>query len=249
MIIGGSLLLGFGRGDMVAQVAWDRAVSMSLVHERVLGLLDLSELFLGRCESAAPPKSVDLHEGPSTNSLRIGWLEYATVVSPDGDGCSAARFTVHFDGGRPDEQLPTDESGYEVLSAVVYERAGAWFRIALQHGSAWMRRERADDFAPYPEILEETLPYIREGWDGRLWRVPAEGEAAAIPAPWRAILGRHVNVEVIGLRQVRSVRWVQVRIATEVCGRTYEGVTATTGWIPAYRASGEPSLWFYSRGC
>jgi hypothetical protein len=64
-----------------------------------------------------------------------------------------------------------------------------------------------------------------------------------------AILGRDVTVEVIGFRQVRSVRWVQVRIATEVCGRTYEGVTAKTGWIPAYRASGEPSLWFYSRGC
>jgi hypothetical protein len=148
LILAVSLLLGAPRGDITAQPTWERAVARSLVHERVIGLLDLSELFLGRCESAAPPKSADLYQGPSANTLRIGWVEYATAVAPDGAGCSAAQFTVHFDGGRADEELPIDECGYEVLSAVVYERAGEWFRIALQHGSAWLRREHADDFAP-----------------------------------------------------------------------------------------------------
>jgi hypothetical protein len=242
-----SLLLA-GRGDVAAQATWDRAVTSALVRERVIGLLNLGDLVGGGC-GRAESRSIDMYDGPSAASRRIGWLEFrVTDRTPDGASCGSAEFTIHPDGGRADEQLPTEESGYEVQAAVVYERDRDWYRIAIQNGSAWVRRESADDFAAYPEILVGSSSYIRQGWDGRLWQLPGEREAA-IPASWMAILGRDVNVEVIGFRQVRGVRWVQVRIATEVCGRTYEGVSATTGWIPAYRSSGEPSLWFYSRGC
>ena len=33
------------------------------------------------------------------------------------------------------------------------------------------------------------------------------------------------------------------------CGSIYEGVTDVTGWIPAYRPNGTPTMWFASRGC
>ena len=66
-----------------------------------------------------------------------------------------------------EEQLPADESGYETPAAVVYQRSGPWFRIALQQGSAWITRDTSNGFLSYPELIEGTpdLSEKRVGWE------------------------------------------------------------------------------------
>ena len=106
--------------------------------------------------------------------------------------------------GNADEELPTEESGYEIQAVIVYQQSGLWFRVALPQGSAWVLRSSNADFEPFPELLGHNLAYLRKGWDGSWWQTP---------------------------------------------GATLNGVTAATGWIPAYQPLGAPSVWFYARGC
>jgi hypothetical protein len=55
-----------------------------------------------------------------------------TPVSP--------RIAFQASGFVDEQELPSDESGYEIAAAVVYERRGQWFRIALPQGSGWITR-------------------------------------------------------------------------------------------------------------
>lgn len=227
---------------------WQWAVSMNLTEERVIGLLDLPEIVGYGC-GANEPKSIDLHGTPSTSTPAIGSIGMlVTDRNADGTSCGSAELTVHRAASSSDEELPTEESGYEVRAAVVYERSGPWFRIALQRGSAWLHHERLDDFHSYPEVLKHGRAYIKQDWDGRLWRTAGTGTPTRIPAAWAKYLGRDISVEILGSRRVGNEIWIQLRLETETCGNTLQGVTPTTGWIPAYRSSGA-SVWFYSRGC
>jgi hypothetical protein len=237
-----------GRTNQDAQ-EWKRSVGTNLVRERVVGLLNLPELVGDGC-GRAQPASVNLYDSPSAAAVPIGSIRFQ-VTDPQADrsACEKADLVVRGTGARVDEEIPTDESDYEVQAAVVYERAGSWFRIALQRGSGWIARQTESDFQPYPEALEQKLTYIREGWDGRLWRAPASGTSARVPSTWTPYLGDDVSAQILEVRRVRDETWIRVRLDAERCGETLKGVVATTGWLPAYQQSGRTSLWFYARGC
>ena len=228
---------------------WHRAVSENLTTERVAGLLDLPEIVGGGC-GPDQPGSIALYAAASTAAAPIGHIRlHVEDRQAGGVSCGAATVVVQRTAGGAEEQLPTEESGYEVAAAVVYERSGAWFRVALQRGSAWVNRDTPADFASYPELLTERLAYLREGWDGRLWRAPGAAGPARVPEGWAARLGGVIPIDVLAVQRAGGTLWIRVRLQTETCGETIPKATPETGWVPAYRSSGETSAWFHSRGC
>jgi hypothetical protein len=233
---------------MSAGAAAQTMHSPSEPQERIIGLLDLPEIVGGGC-GPATPASADLHSRASTASAVTGSLHYVVADrQSDGGACGSTRLEVRPRDGSGDEGLPTLESGYEIAAAIVHERSGNWFRIALRHGSAWIRREHAQDFKAYPELLTETLAYLRPGWDGQLWRAPDVGPARVPPA-WGQYLDKEVTVEVLEIRRTHADVWLHVRLKTDTCGGTLPGVEEIAGWVRGYRASGVTSAWFFSRGC
>ena len=170
-----------------------------------------------------------------------------SILVIDSDTVQRAALVFRRAQGNVEEALPTDESGYEVPALVVYQRFGPWFRVALQRGSAWLQGTPAD-FRSYPELLIGRLGYLRKGWDGKLCVAPS-GVGAPIGTAWQRYLIDDLPVTVLNVHRMGDDVWVEVRLEPESCGEKLEGVSPATGWVPAYRPWGTPSVWFYSRGC
>ena len=140
-----------------------------------------------------------LRPGPGTHRRsaqsaggRWGRLWPVTDRQADGRGCGSAQLTVQRMNGNADEELPTEESGYEIQAVIVYQQSGLWFRVALPQGSAWVLRSSDADFEPFPELLGHKLAYLRKGWDGSWWQTPGAGSATRVAAGW-TIPGRRYS--------------------------------------------------------
>jgi hypothetical protein len=224
-------------------------VSSGQIRERVVGLLNLPEVVGDGC-GQADAKRVVLYSAPSTSSPPIGAITLlVTDRQADGRGCGSAQLTVQRVDGNAGEELPTEESGYEIQAVVVHQRSGLWFRVALPQGSAWVLRSSDADFEPFPELLVHKLAYLRKGWDGSWWQTPGAGSATRVAAGWTRYLEDDIPVDVLDVRLVQNHAWLHVLLKTESCGESLSGVTPATVWIPAYQPSGAPSVWFYARGC
>jgi hypothetical protein len=241
-----AVLAGVARGSQ------EHVVSYGQTDERIAGLLEMPEI-LGEFDCKDfQPRSVSFYSDQSKDRPATGMIEVRANRNPDTPDCYLPKVTVRrFGANTSVEELPTDEVGYETPAAVVYERMGMWFRIALLRGSAWIVREDNVNFLSYPASLtsESYLTYLRQDWDGMLW--PAAGTAVAVAAPrgWQAHRGKNLPVHVLSTETVGQETWIQIRFETgDVCGQTLEGVTPLEGWIPAYRQR-VTSVWFYSRGC
>jgi hypothetical protein len=228
-----------GHGTAAGMQNWHWAIAEGLTRERVIGLLDLPDIVGPECTPVASTRIV-LFDSPSTNKPAIGSIE------PPRD----CRMLVRRVASNAEEALPTAESGYETPAVIVYQRAGLWFRIALQQGSAWVARDDSKGFLPYPEMLTDRLSYLGKGWDGRVWSMPgAGGTATPLPPGWKAYLSQEIPIDVLGTRRIGNELWIHVRLLIERCGETLQGVGPATGWVRAYQSSGSPSAWFSSRGC
>jgi hypothetical protein len=219
-------------------------VSQDRAKERVVGLLDLGDVTGNyeddRCEKKA---GVRLFGKPSTLGAAIGTI-YMRMHPEFGCGLLFNRAQT-----TSEEELPSEESGYEMAAAVVYERRGLWFRVATPQGSAWIERSDDSEFHPYPQILVERMAYLRANWDGQLRQSAGfETGNALLSAEWKARIPRQIAIEVIGLRQAGGMDWIHVRLMDERCGDDAR-LKPVEGWVPAYRSDGTPSAWFYSRGC
>lgn len=240
--IAGFLLLDANRATTAAQ-DWQWAVASDLTEQRVIGLLNLPAMIGDGCGRTPFPHS-NLYDTPS-NSRPSKTILTLTVLHPLDAGCH--KLTVREPTGRL-EQLPTEESGYEIPAAIVYERAGSWYRIALKRGSAWMTHRSNADFLPYPELLlGDRLTYIRAGWDGRLWQSPGTGTPTRIPALTQN--DDAIPIDALSIRRVRQQFWIQVRMSSHCDEDRADDDKAITGWIPAHRADNRPAAWFYARGC
>ena len=224
-----------------AQTQWDYLVETP---ERIIGILDLEDIVAGGCGPAPNRATAPVFDKPSETGARAGTIYWYEV--PD----TACDLMIERPGGIK-EVLPSLESGYEVPAAIVYERRGEWFRIRLKAGSAWIRRTGQDDFLSYPEMLKDQMPEILQGWDGALRASPGTtGRTTPLSDRWRALLDRTLSAQYLGSRRVGRDLWLHVRLAAKTpCDSEYEGVTDVTGWIPAYRPNGTPTMWFASRGC
>src|SRR5262245_45782896 len=211
------VLAGFLMGNAAAQ---DFIIAHSQTEERPSGLLALPEI---RGEYPCEPveaKKLNLYATPSSQRVRVAIIERLNPQRPPGDsGCDELRVVVRRISDNSVDRLPTDESGYEHPTAVVYEQSGNWFRIAIPHGSAWIERPNTNGFISYPEHLsgEEFATYLRGGWDGKIWLTPGAGAGMQAPEAWLAFTKEEIPVRVISTQVVRGEKWVRLRFQTEMC--------------------------------
>ena len=232
--------------------AQDFVVAQSQTEERPAGLLALPEIFGESPCEVSEAKTLNLYATPSKQRPPIGIIERLNQSRGRDDAeCNQAHVVVRLITDNTAESLPTDESGYEEVKAVVYEHSGNWFRIALPRGSAWIERADSSGFLSYPEQLsgESFLTYLRPEWDGKIWTTPGVGQAVPAPGAWRALAKKEIPVRVTATQVVRGEQWIHVFFEAESCGQSFGNLPPLDAWLPAYRSSRDTSIWFYSRGC
>lgn len=215
-------------------VSAQSAIFPPSVRERVIGLLDLPDI-IGN-DFCGPTAA--LFTTPST------------AMPPIGSICEPGQLVVRRPEG--DEEFPSAFTALDTRAAIVYQRSGMWFRIALQRGSAWIRRQDPKNFKSYPEFLIGRMAYLVEGWDGKMSRLPDSATAFQIPEPEPMFqvprelrqLRRPVSVDVIGVRHARNGVWIHVRFVETICEGKSPTFSPITGWVRAYRPSGKPAVWF-----
>jgi len=239
-------------GRIVSQTPSDDgsfAVSQGRIQGSVLGLLRLPEAVGDGCGSDAP-RVFALQAIPTATAPPVGTLRYrVSGRTAGGASCDSARFVMEKTGGG-EEAVPNDESDYEVSALIVLARRGPWFQVALQRGRAWMRHDAEADFLSYPELLTDRLAYLRAGWDGRLWASPGAKAPQPATAAGRKVASDDMVIELLGVRRIGDAAWIRVRtLSANACDPDFHGAPSITGWLPAYRSSGQTAAWFYSRGC
>src|SRR4029434_8125311 len=111
-------------------------------------------------------------------------------------------------------------------------------------GSAWVRSSSRDSFHPLEQLLLDGLTYLTEAWGGRL------PPSAGTPGRLARVEARssQPTVRVIRPQQLRGELWFDLEVITSPC-EDPNVKTLDRGWVPAHMMSGEPVIWFYSRGC
>ncbi len=190
--------------------------------------------------------------GDPQNSVVIGLLDLKTL--PHGGPAilyaeprkSAAQAGMVADWADVDFR----ESGYEVPAAVVFAESGGWYRLRLADGRfGWLAPEQAGTYFPYAELIPNRLNYLTAAWNGLVWPEPG----ASLPFRHRptadaASRGEH-PARVLDAQRVADSLWFRVEIldGDECSQRTPQ--TVLSGWVPAYGDGGQPTAWYYARGC
>ena len=219
------------------------AVAMpAFAQERVIGLLALPQVFgRGACDRYSP-QPVPVRAQP--RGPVIGSIVVATPWTFEADGgCSGLHVVVRMSGA-PDVELPTREYGYEEPGAVVVDTRDGWFKVRLGTGSGWVQATGAE-FYSLERLYEGREAHLTEQWDQRLAGTPA-GAARVAPASG----DREPPVHVRRTSRVNGALWLLVDVLNEsFCIEGREPKVVASGWVPAHGASGEPTVWFASRGC
>ena len=211
------------------------ALAFAQGQDRVIGLLKLPEVFSeGPCkpfEPRAVPLYADAEGTREVGSVRV---DQNWSFAPHG-GCEGLEVRVH--RGSVRSELPTREYDYEAPAAIVLEQRGLSFRIRLNEGSAWVRLPFADRFMSYETLLEEFVGVTFVTTD-------LQHDTLKIVA------AQPVRVNETRRDGDRLMLHVEI-LSHSVCNAFAEGPPEVTGtaWIPAHAASGEPLVWYSSRGC
>lgn len=214
--------------------------------DRVLGLLKLPGVFgNGPCHPFEPA-AITLHAAPGGAPLGSIRVDQHWSFAPHG-GCEGLQVSVHGDG--PRAELPTLEYANESPAAIVLAIQDGWFKIRLVTGAAWLRASPRDRFMPLADLFSEylTLTTLTAAHSGALFEAP--GVMAAGPKP---PLSTGAPVRVLEVRDHQDQAWLQVALMSHsVCDVERSGPPEVVGlgWVAAHGPSGEPAVWFSSRGC
>ena len=232
--------MGTRSAVVVVFVTWSSAAI--LAQDRVIGLLTLPEVFGAEVCSPFKPESIAIFAAP--NGTRIGSIEVDQHWSfaPHG-GCEGLEVRVH--QGDTRTELPTREHAYEEPAAIVLAQQGRWFKIRLQDGAAWVAATSRDEFKPLTALFDQALTSLTEHFTGRLRSAPG---GALTGSRFTA----NQSVKVLEVRDVGGAPWLHVEVldyspCTVPVGK--EPQVIARGWMPAHADSGEPTVWFSSRGC
>jgi hypothetical protein len=214
--------------------------------DRVIGLLALPDVFGSSTCAPFEPADVPIHSTPNDATV------FATVrvdqnwsFAPHG-GCEGLKVSVHRGSGR--EDLPALEYDYEMPAAIVVERRNGWFRVKLAKGSGWIKASTTDRFMPLADLFEEFVGVtsIDQSFTGNLLTAPDVRATAAAPVkPGQ-------SVQVIEMRDVDGRTFVKIDVMSHsVCDAGASGPpdVVATGWLPLHASTGDPTIWFSSRGC
>lgn len=210
--------------------------------DRVIGLLTLPEVFGGEGCPPFEPRPVPLYAEPSTKR-EIAAIRVERLAP--GGGCDGLVVRVHRGSARA--ELPTREYSYEAPAAIVVDERRGWLKIRLSDGAAWVAPARNHQFLPLAELFnpEQALTAITDQFTGRLRREPGGGLIGER-------LPEYQDVRVIEVRRVGGRQWIHVEVLSHSpCDANIdrEPFAIGKGWMPAHSDSGEPTVWFFSRGC
>jgi hypothetical protein len=161
------------------------------------------------------------------------------------------------------EALVHRESGYEVDAAVVYAVADGWYKLRLaeattrgEEGGAascgefvWLSPDGAGTYWPLDELPIRRLAYLNQHWSGFVW--PEAGAGLPVRSARYDPMAERAEIPVQVLESIRLAGslWFRVEVLDSNGCEGGDPRVLLTGWIPAYGTSGEPVVWFYSRGC
>ena len=222
-------------------------VTMTLpahAQDRVIGLLTLpTVLGEGPCVRFEP-KALPLYAGLDTTRL-IATIEVDKnwIMHPNG-GCDGLDVSVHH--GTERSPLPTREKGYEEPAVIVLEQRNGWFRIRLSDRSAWVAPSPRHVFLPLEKLLlDYETAATTEDFSGKLRRSPGGAE-------FGSVYKHYQHVAVREIREFKGGQWLRVDVLSHSpCegNINIEPFPIAKGWLPAHSESGEPTVWFFSRGC
>jgi hypothetical protein len=124
------------------------------------------------------------------------------------------------------------------------------FRIRLSgNRSAWVQAPEAR-FMSYESLLEEFtgVTYLTSAFDGELRSAPGLTVANRVTARAKP----RQPARIIESRQAGDRLWLNVEVFSHsLCDAGAQGPpeTVARGWLLAHAADGEPTVWFFSRGC
>ena len=146
-----------------------------------------------------------------------------------------------------EEQLPNEEAVRDRRARP--QRRGDGSASTCRTASEWIERANANDFRV--SQLPHGNGLLRSDWDGQLrQKAGSSSPVEPLPLEWRAHIARQIGVEVIGTTRVDNEDWIHVQFELERCGSdSVRQLAPVHGWVPAHRANGMPTVWFYSRGC
>jgi hypothetical protein len=201
----------------------------------------------------------------------IGLVEVPSLFgeSGDADRRNAAVMLFHEPSERSSaaatirrrEDFEVREHDYEMLSGVVHGRRAGWFLMRAKGRFAWLSPRDAGEFRGYPQLVLTRLAYLTDAWDRALYDEPGGSIAARVPVQpdpstgdpdwlWGSQAARPSNVSMVALREHAGEWWARVQVGPSICeSETDPPPVVAEGWVPAYGKSGNPTLWFYSRGC
>ena len=222
------------------------SVLSAVAQDRVLGLLTLPEVFgNGACDRFSP-REVRLHAMPGGAAVGLVHVVRNWTFQGNG-GCEGLEVAVRMQGAAEERPLPTQEYEYEAPAAIVLEQRGRWFRLRLATGSAWALASDQDVFRSLEKLYQNALTYLTPDWSRQVSAAPgARGRAARIPAGMA-----EPSVQVISSQRSGGQLWFQIEVMSHSgCEDIIKEPKAIDrGWVPAHSPSGQPSIWFFSRGC
>jgi hypothetical protein len=210
--------------------------------DRIIGLLTLPEVFGNEpCEKFSPVE-ISLYATPTHERL-VGSIRVARHWTlPE---CSGLLVNVDLQQPPRVFELPTREFAYEAPAAIVLEERGRWFRLQLGHDSAWLRASGRDEYLPLEKLLPAGLTYLTDASDGRLSASPG-----AAPSARRERFPAGSHVRVVAFQRDGGQLWVHVEVMSHsICESAEQPAVVGNGWMPAHSNTGEPTVWFFSRGC
>jgi hypothetical protein len=219
--------------------------SPAAAQDTVLGLLSLPEVFgNGPCHPFEPAP-VSLYATPDARSpIATIRVDQHWSFAPHG-GCEGLEVGVHRGSTRTD--LPTREYAAESPAAIVLEQRDRWFKIRLSGGAAWLLTSPRDRFQSMEELFAQftSLTSIAEAQGAPLADAPGAAGRATDAAP-----AAGAPVRVLGFREAGDRTWIEVEVLSHsVCDGAGPPAVIGRGWLPAHTTSGEPTVWFSSRGC
>jgi hypothetical protein len=193
---------------------------------------------------------VEPGQDPEEIRKKYGGRSMGSVRRPDG----STRLLYFHEGtaveafDRPDRQanvVATFENdragilrglqGTSPLPVFVFDRRPGWFQVAR-------RSDDWDDWRTEPRLwIEDTAAW-------RFTAVTDEAERERLANESWGV--EHDSLRVIGFREVGAELWIHVELLSHsFCESTDEPTVTARGWMPAHDTSGEPTVWFSSRGC
>jgi hypothetical protein len=217
--------------------------------DKVIGLLSLPELFweeTGPCDDQFKAQNIQLYAAPASTMV-IGEIRVDRVPPPSEVQCEV---NVHLRERAEVTALPTKEYAYEQRGAVVLDRRADWYKLRIESGAGWIHASPKDQFFSLVDLLwrHRELSYATESWDQRL-ASRAGGTLAPLPPNVRKQMKAEADTRVVGSRLVGGRLWLQIELLNHSFCEGDEPKVLLTGWLPAHAASGEPTIWFPSRGC